>query len=126
MLLIGAVVDAVISVAALVDPFSWMPSVSEVWAECSDDYATSADECDLETRYPGFWLHALANFAWALASVVSLGWLARTVVSVRQARSQRFGGPGPVEHYGEARSALTAAALTCGALAALPLSAAIV
>jgi hypothetical protein len=64
ILLIGAVIGAIISVAALIDPFSWMPPVGEIWAECEDDYATSADECDLAERYPGFWGHVAVNFAY--------------------------------------------------------------
>jgi hypothetical protein len=125
VLVIGVVVATVISVSAVIDPFSWMPPIGEVWADCTDDYATSADECDLESRYPGFWVHALANFAWAVASVVSLGWLGRTVMEVREARPRRFIGPGAVERFEEARSTLAAAGCLCATLAGLPLAAAI-
>ena len=51
-----SIVMAVISLAALVDPFDWMPRVHRIWADCSGD-------CALAHRFPGFWWHAAANLA---------------------------------------------------------------
>ncbi len=64
-LVIGVVVSVAISLAALIDPFDWMPPVAEIWEDCSDDWNTSVNECILHTRFPGFWGHAIANFTYA-------------------------------------------------------------
>src|SRR5215210_4693711 len=80
VLVIGAVVAAVISVAALVDPFSWLPPIGEIFGDCDDDYDTSADECELATRFPGFWGHVIANFAYSVAAAGLLVWLASAVL----------------------------------------------
>jgi hypothetical protein len=120
ILLIGAVIGAIISVAALIDPFSWMPPVGEIWAECEDDYATSADECDLAERYPGFWGHVAVNFAYAVASAVALGWLARGALELRAARAERFSAGGAIERYRAARESFGLTCCGCGAMAVLP------
>ncbi len=121
LFVIGAVVATVISIAALIDPFSWMPPLGEIWAECDDDYATSVDECDLEERYPGFWGHAVVNFAWAAASVGSLTWAASAALRLREARAERFSRPDAVESYERARENLALASCACAGLAALPI-----
>jgi hypothetical protein len=120
VLVIGAVVAAVISVAALIDPFSWMPPLGEIWAECEDDYATAVDECDLAERYPGFWGHVAVNFAYAVASAAALGWLGRGALELRAERVERFCGGGAVERYRTARESFGLTCCMCGAMAVLP------
>ena len=39
LIVIGAIVGAAISLAAIVDPFGWMPSVHAIWADCDHDCA---------------------------------------------------------------------------------------
>ena len=125
LLVFGAVVAAGISLAALVDPFSWMPSFAEVWADCDDDYATSADECSLSTRYDGFWLHAAVNVAYALMTGVILYAFAVAVGHFREARRKRFAGTEAAGRYAEARSELLGGAAVLTILAAIPLIAAL-
>ena len=120
LLIIGAVVAAVISVAALVDPFSWLPPVGEIWEDCEENYDTPGDDCELATRYPGFWPHVIANFAYVVAAAALLVWLTVAVAELRAARFARFAGPEAVERYAEARQALALVAGLVGALAALP------
>ncbi len=126
VLAIGAVVAAVISIAALIDPFAWMPPVGEIWADCEDNYATAVDECELADRYPGFWGHAVVNFAYAVASAAALLWLARGALELREARTHRFSGGAAVERYEAARETFALAACLCAALSALPIFSAVV
>ena len=67
LLVIGAIVAAAMSLAALVDPFSWMPPIGDVFADCPPA-AEVGGSCDLEDRYPGFWLHVLVNLAYSAAA----------------------------------------------------------
>jgi hypothetical protein len=120
-LVVGAVVAAVISIAALVDPFSWMPAVGEIWADCEEDFDTPGDDCDLASRFPGFWSHAIVNFVYLVVTVGLLVLLAAAVLDLRQARAQRFSGAAEVERYRLARRALAVAAGLVGVLAALPI-----
>lgn len=62
-IVLALVLAALVSIAALIDPFSWLPPVAEIWEECQDDWDTTADECELATRFPGFWAHVIANLA---------------------------------------------------------------
>ena len=100
---LALVIAAVISIAAIIDPFSWMPTVSEVWADCSDDYDTDGDECDLDTRFPGFWWHVVGNIAYVVVIGVLLMALIGRVAEFREARAGRFDGEGPFSAYREAR-----------------------
>lgn len=121
ILILAAVVAAVMSIAALVDPFSWLPPVSEIWKDCQDDYDTPEDECELATRFPGFWGHVIVNFAYVVAAVGLLVWLAFAVAGLREARVERFADREALARYGEARQTLAlVSALTAG-LAALPI-----
>jgi hypothetical protein len=90
VLVIGAVVAAVISIAALVDPFSWLPPVGEIWEDCEEKYDTPGDDCELATRFPGSSPHVIANFAYVITAVGLLAWLAYAVVEVRRARVERY------------------------------------
>ncbi len=115
------VVSAGISVAALVDPFSWMPPLAEVWADCRDDRDTAADECDLAARFPGFWVHVGVNLGWAavaafwvLASFAAAFWL-------RDERAARFDDEAAWERYDQARLALASCAGSTLVVAAIPI-----
>jgi hypothetical protein len=125
-LVISAIVAAAISIAALVDPFAWMPPVAEVWEDCSDDWKTDVNECDLHTRFPGFWVHAIVNFAYTLIAVGLLLALGQTVSDLRQSRRARFDSQTAADRYTEAREGVTALALLSGLLAALPIVVALV
>src|SRR4051812_45991402 len=90
IVLIGLVVVAVISVAAVVDPFSWVPPLGEIFGDCTDDPDTTTHECDLGTRYPGFWSHVIINFLYSLVALgLSLA-LAFALPELRAARTARF------------------------------------
>jgi hypothetical protein len=116
---IGLVIVVLISTAAIVDPFSWMPAVGEVWAECEDDLGTSADECALEERFPGFWLHAFVNLMYAAVAFTLVVAFAGAVVELRAKRPPRFDG---VEEAAACRRA-TGHCVGCGiALAVLALT----
>lgn len=49
--------------------------------------SAASDECDLATRYPGFWLHVVANFAYVLVAVALLLVLGLVVAELRAARA---------------------------------------
>ena len=121
MLVIGAVIAAVISLTALIDPFAWMPPVAEIWEDCSDDWKTDVNECDLHQRFPGFWLHAIVNFAYIVAAALSLFALAGAVSELRESRPARFESETTAERYREARDGAAELALLGGLLAALPI-----
>ena len=121
LLIFGAVVATAVSLAALVDPFSWMPSIGEVWADCDDDYGTSEDECSLSTRYDGFWVHAAVNVAYALITGLILYAFAVAVADFRKARWERFSGAEAAGRYAEARSEFLGGAAVLAILAAIPL-----
>ncbi len=121
LLVFGAIVAAAISLAALVDPFSWMPSLAEVWADCDDDYATSEDECSLATRYDGFWLHVAVNVVYALIAGFVLYAFAIAVADLRKMRRARFSGEEAAERYGEALNQCVGGATLMAILAAIPI-----
>lgn len=121
VLLIGAVAAAAISLTALIDPFDWMPPVGEIWEDCDNDWKTSVNECDLHRRFPGFWEHAIANFAYTIAATGLLLALAAAVSELRQACEERFASQPAADRYGEARLALTSLTLLGGLLGALPI-----
>lgn len=122
---LALVVGAVISVAALVDPFSWMPPVGEIWADCDDRLATDRDECALENRFPGFWVHAIVNLVYAAVALALARAFGGGVAGLREKRIARFSSAAAA---GEHRSAVDEA-LACGvalaAVAALPIVVAI-
>ncbi len=118
-LVIGVVVAAAISISALIDPFAWMPPVGELWEDCGDDPETNVGDCGLTTRFPGFWGHAAANFAYALTAAGLLLALAGTVVELRQKRIERFDGEPAAERYAEARREVAVLVVLCALLAAL-------
>ena len=98
-----------------------MPPVGEIWEDCSDDWKTEADECDLHRRFPGFWLHAIVNFAYTVAATASLLALAGSVSELRESLPRRFESQMAAARYGEARDAVTGFALLSGLISALPI-----
>lgn len=125
-LLIAAVVACVISLAALVDPFSWMPSVDAIWRDCEDKYRTDANECALANRFPGFWAHAVANLAWTVVTAGLLLALLGSIGEYRQAFAKRFEGAAVVARCVELRSELIGLSAATAAAAALPIAVALI
>jgi hypothetical protein len=122
---LALVVAGVISVAALVDPFSWLPSLGEIFGDCTDNADTALDECDLGARYPGFWTHVFINFVYVLAALGSLAAFARTLPEFREARSVRFESDNAVERYRQARQRVALVGALLAGVAALPIFAAL-
>ena len=111
ILAIALVVMALISLAAIVDPFSWLPPVGEIWKDCEGD-------CALAHRFPGFWLHVVVNLAYFVAVAVLVLALFGLALELREARAGRFDSSEAAGLYTEKRRAfawLLALGLLCGA-----------
>lgn len=121
IMLIALLVMGTISFAALVDPFSWMPPASEIWADCQDAPETERNECALATRFPGFWVHAAVNLLYVAASMAALAALAVAVAGLRERRTERFDDPGSAELYADARQMLAITSVAVALLALLPI-----
>jgi len=119
LMVIALVVMAVISFAALVDPFDWMPRVGAIWADCSGD-------CALAHRFPGFWWHAAANLVYVGAAVAAACAFVAGVADVRAKRVARYDSAGELAAFGVALDRCTGAGGLLAALAALPILVAIV
>ncbi len=124
LLTIGAAVAALLSVAALVDPFSWMPSVGELWEDCPAEY-DDPDQCDWSVRFPCLWGHAFVNLLYVSAGVGALVWVASAVNDLREARAQRFSDDAPPGPYESARHELSVASACAALIAAVPVIAAL-
>src|SRR5262245_60735741 len=116
VVVIALVVAGVVSVAALIDPFSWLPPIGKIFGDCNDNPQTPGDDCGLATRYPGFWGHVVINFVYALAALGLLVAFAVVLPEFRKARSSRFESDAAVERYLHARQALTLIAVLLGGL----------
>ena len=125
ILAIAAVIAGLISLTAIVDPFSWMPSVVKIWRHCDDNLATSRNECALANRFHGFWLHAVINLVYVVAAGVALVVLGANAGELRDARRRRFGGPSAVARYTTARAQVARSAGYGTALALLPFAVAL-
>jgi hypothetical protein len=125
IILLGLVLAAVISVAALVDPFSWVPPLGDIFQKCTDNPDTPSDDCDLGTRYPGFWSHVAVNFAYVLIAAGLLIALALTLPEFRRARTARFDSHAAVERYRRSRQQLVLLAVLLAVLGAVPIIAAL-
>jgi hypothetical protein len=114
---VAIVIWAVISLAALIDPFDWLPSSKQIW-DCSG-------ECELARRYPGFWWHVAANLLYAgLAVAAGVAFLA-AVRDVRPKRVDRFDSEPAAVAYAAAHDRLVARGSALAVLAALPILVAI-
>ena len=114
ILAIGLAVMAVVSLAAIVDPFSWLPTPDAIWGDCH------ARNCTLEHRFPGFWWHVAANLAWAGAATATLVASYVTAGELRTTRTARFAGPAEFTAYRAAQRSFATAIAPGFALAALP------
>jgi hypothetical protein len=115
---IAAVVAAAISLAALVDPFDWMPTAGRIWADCEGD-------CELAHRFPGFWWHALANLAYIAATAPAAFAFGAFVLDLRDRRAARFESADAAAAFVDAGGAVMVSGAVLAALAALPLIVAI-
>src|SRR3954469_17800218 len=79
LIVVALIVMGVISLAALIDPFDWMPRVHDIWDDCSGD-------CALAHRFPGFWWHAAANLLYSAVAVAVGGVFTVAVADVRRKR----------------------------------------
>jgi hypothetical protein len=121
LLVLGAVVFALISLAALVDPFSWIPTVGDVWADCEDDPATDRADCDLAARFPGFWWHAAVNLVYvAGAGALAVAFLG-AVTDLREKRSARFSSSAGMTAYSDARGLAVGCGTALALIALLPI-----
>ena len=117
---LAVVVAAAMALSALVDPFSWMPPIGDVFADCPPAVEVNGS-CELVDRYPGYWVHLLINIAYSVAALVSLVAVKRAVPELRAARVARFDGDAAVERYRAARERLGLVAGVTAALALLPI-----
>ena len=118
VIVIGAIVAAAISVAAIVDPFGWMPPLDVLWADCTGD-------CALAYRFPGFWWHVAANLVYTAFALFVLFGFGSTVSALRTARPARYDSPAAMQAFREANSVCLGMGKALAALAALPLLVAI-
>jgi hypothetical protein len=117
-LVIAAVVAAIISLAALIDPFNWMPRVGRIWEDCSGD-------CALAHRFPSFWWHAVVNLLYAAVAVAIAGGFLVAVRDVRGKRVARFDSAGDAAAFSAAHDQCVGAGAALGGLALLPILVAI-
>jgi hypothetical protein len=118
LLAIALVVMGIISLAALIDPFNWMPRVGRIWEDCSGD-------CTLAHRFPGFWLHAVLNLVYAVVAAVVSGAFLMAVVALREKRVERFDSRDAAEQFTAAQNECLGAGALLGATALLPIVVAI-
>jgi hypothetical protein len=121
VVLVALVIAAAMSVAALVDPFDWYPSLHELWADCSDGSDTVQDECSYDHRFPGFWWHLVVNLVYAAVVLVALVVFAGAVGALRRHRAARLSSAAAHTTYEQARVELALAAAAVAVLGALPI-----
>lgn len=119
--LAALVIAAAMSVAAVVDPFDWYPSLDELWATCSDGSGTDGDGCSYDQRFPGFWWHLSVNLVYAVAVLVALVVFAGAVGALRRHRAARLSSAATHAAYEQARVELALAAGAVAVLGALPI-----
>lgn len=121
LMIVALIVAGLISLAAIVDPFSWMPSVSEVWEDCREDYGDDRNECDLHVRFPGFWVHALVNLVYFVIATLLLLGLWSTVAELRAARAARFSGVEAANGYVQKRATFAGVAVVTALWGIVPI-----
>jgi hypothetical protein len=114
---VSLVVMAIISLAAVVDPFNWMPTAHEIWEDCDGD-------CALAHRFPGFWWHMVANLLYAGLAVAAAVWFGARVVALRETRTARYDGVAADGAFRDARRDCVQAGTVLGGLALIALLAA--
>jgi hypothetical protein len=118
LVVVALVVMGVISLAALIDPFDWMPTVHRIWEDCSGD-------CALAHRFPGFWWHAIANLLYAAVAVAVAGVFLVAVADVRGKRVARFDSAADTATFGAAHDRCVGTGAALAGLALLPILVAI-
>jgi hypothetical protein len=118
LLAIALVVMGIISLAALIDPFNWMPRVGRIWQDCSGD-------CALAHRFPGFWLHAVVNLVYAVVAAVLSGAFLLSVADLREKRVERFDSAHAAAQFTATQNECFGAGALLGATALLPIVVAI-
>ena len=118
LIVLGLIFAAVISIAAVIDPFAWMPPVGQIWADCEGD-------CDLAVRFPGVWGHVALNLLYTAAAGLGLLALMSTVRELRDARPNRYATAEAMAAYRRNRDELAGLAVMSGALGLLPIVVAI-
>jgi len=121
LMVIGAVVAAAMSIAALADPFAKLPTVAEMWADCPPAEPAPDGSCELEDRYPGFWGKVIGSLAYTLATGLALAWLASTTRDLLDARRRLFASPEAPAEYRAAREGFAGAALVVTVLGLIPI-----
>jgi hypothetical protein len=114
LVVVALIVMAIISLAALIDPFDWMPRVHDIWDDCSGD-------CALAHRFPGFWWHAVANLLYAAVAVGFAGAFLAAVRDVRGKRVARFDSAPDAAAFSAAHDQCLGAGAALGGLALLPI-----
>jgi hypothetical protein len=114
LILVALVVMAIISLAALFDPFSWMPTVDRIWEDCHGD-------CALAHRFPGFWWHAAANLLYGAIALTAAFVFGSTVLQLRKARAARYGSAAADAAFHQAHSDFLAAGSSLAGVALLPI-----
>ena len=114
LILVALVVMAIISLAALFDPFSWMPTAHQIWEDCHGD-------CALAHRFPGFWWHAAGNLLYGAITLTATFIFGSSVVELRNARRRAIREPRRRRGVPSGTRRLLAAGSTLGGLALLPL-----
>jgi len=114
LIVVALIVMGIISLAALIDPFDWMPRVHEIWKDCSGD-------CALAHRFPGFWWHAVANLLYAALAVAVSGVFLVAVRDVRGKRVARFDNAADAAAFSAAHGQCLGAGAALGGLALLPI-----
>ena len=114
VMVVAGIVMGVISLAALIDPFDWMPTVHRIWQDCSGD-------CALAHRFPGFWWHAAANLVYAALAVTVAGVFLVAVRDVRGRRVARFNSAADAAAFTGAHEQCVGAGAALGAFALLPI-----
>jgi Na+(H+)/acetate symporter ActP len=117
-LLLAIVVGTVISLAAVVDPFSQLPTPAAIWSACNDA-AGSGSGCTLADRFPGFWGHVGVSLAYTLVTAVAFVLLVATAAGLREAAGGRFDDAEAAARYVESRGAFLVAAAGVAALGLL-------
>jgi hypothetical protein len=112
---IAALVAGAMSLAAVVDPFTWLPTVEELWSDCG------GDECDLADRFPGYWGHTALNLVYDIAALLLVVGLAISAYEYPRNRTMRYRSPEDHDRWRQGRSELFQIAGLLVALAAIPI-----
>jgi hypothetical protein len=111
---VGLVVMAIISLAALIDPFDWMPTAHDIWKDCSGD-------CALAHRFPGFWWHTVANLLYGGVAVAAAAAFFAAVRDVRRTRVARLDSAADAAAFAAAHVQCLGAGAALGGLAVIPI-----